>query len=112
MAGWIAIFFYTKGFGRCVRTWEFGKGAGYLRCHMVLSRKVLLSNSYHPFITPARTLIFQETFYHHLTLSLFTVSWLTLERSYAEDEILRNEFGDQWTRWAEKVPYALIPYVI
>ncbi|KAE9402949.1 hypothetical protein BT96DRAFT_879183 [Gymnopus androsaceus JB14] len=32
-------------------------------------------------------------------------------RIRTEDTILLNEFGDQWRRWAERVPYALVPYV-
>lgn len=32
-------------------------------------------------------------------------------RMRTEDEILREEFGDQWRSWAEKVPYVLVPFV-
>lgn len=32
-------------------------------------------------------------------------------RVRTEDVILREEFGDQWRSWAEKVPYVLVPFV-
>ncbi|KAE9402950.1 hypothetical protein BT96DRAFT_917888, partial [Gymnopus androsaceus JB14] len=36
----------------------------------------------------------------------------TVKRIRAEDTLLFNEFGDEWRRWVEKVPYALVPYVL
>ncbi|KAJ7211580.1 hypothetical protein GGX14DRAFT_362465, partial [Mycena pura] len=38
------------------------------------------------------------------------VSGLLLRMS-KEDEGLKNEFGKEWTAWAARVPYVLIPYI-
>ena len=32
-----------------------------------------------------------------------------LFRTRVEDEALREEFGEEWVRWAEKVPYRILP---
>ena len=51
---------------------------------------------------------------------LFTATWmawslavptLLMRRVETEDEVLRNEFGDEWEKYAEKTPYRLIPYL-
>ncbi|KAI0760877.1 hypothetical protein BD413DRAFT_253454 [Trametes elegans] len=44
---------------------------------------------------------------------LWNVSFVVgaLRRVPMEDDVLRKEFGQQWDRWAEKTPYALVPYV-
>ncbi|TCD65700.1 hypothetical protein EIP91_002276 [Steccherinum ochraceum] len=36
---------------------------------------------------------------------------ILLSRVSKEDEILKKEFKEQWTSWAKKTPYAVIPYV-
>jgi len=38
------------------------------------------------------------------------VALALVSRAYREDAMLREEFSD-WDRWAERVPYKLIPYV-
>ncbi|EPQ50895.1 hypothetical protein GLOTRDRAFT_118243 [Gloeophyllum trabeum ATCC 11539] len=32
-------------------------------------------------------------------------------RPRIEDETLKQQFGEQWDRWAERVPYRIIPYI-
>lgn len=34
-----------------------------------------------------------------------------VSRSRVEDEVWRNEFGNEWKEWAKKVPYRIVPYV-
>lgn len=33
------------------------------------------------------------------------------KRCPVEDEVLKAHFQDEWVRWAQKVPYKMIPYV-
>ena len=33
-------------------------------------------------------------------------------RSFAEDGMLRKEFGKEWDRWAQKVRWNVIPYLL
>jgi len=35
-----------------------------------------------------------------------------IRRSFAEDEMLKREFGKEWEEWARKVRWNVIPYVI
>ena len=35
-----------------------------------------------------------------------------LTRSSREDHVLRQEFGSEWTAWAERTPYRLYPYLL
>ena len=32
-------------------------------------------------------------------------------RTKQEDEMLREEFGEEWEEWAKRTPHRLIPYV-
>jgi protein-S-isoprenylcysteine O-methyltransferase Ste14 len=35
-----------------------------------------------------------------------------IRRTFVEDEMLRKQFPGEWDRWAQKVPYRLIPGVL
>jgi len=35
-----------------------------------------------------------------------------IKRGKTEDKVLQMTFGDEWTRWAERTPYAMFPYVV
>ncbi|KAI0685293.1 hypothetical protein BC835DRAFT_1421376 [Cytidiella melzeri] len=39
------------------------------------------------------------------------VPYMFTRRTYAEDDVLREEFPEEWRAWAEKTPYKMIPYV-
>lgn len=39
------------------------------------------------------------------------VAVLLMARVETEDDVLRNEFGEEWEAYARRVPYRLIPYV-
>ena len=41
---------------------------------------------------------------------VMTVSGM-LRRLLREDQLLHEEFGEEWERWAERTPYRLVPYV-
>ncbi|KZT21799.1 hypothetical protein NEOLEDRAFT_1150508 [Neolentinus lepideus HHB14362 ss-1] len=43
---------------------------------------------------------------HGVVMGYFFIS-----RTIEEDKVLKNQFGEQWDRWAQNVPYRLIPYV-
>lgn len=40
-----------------------------------------------------------------------SVSWMLFRRCAVEDEVLKAHFQDEWVRWAQKVPYRLVPYI-
>ena len=51
---------------------------------------------------------------------VFTAGWTTwcllipallMSRAGKEDEVLKEQFRDEWEAWAKKTPYRLIPYV-
>ncbi|KDR77237.1 hypothetical protein GALMADRAFT_95964 [Galerina marginata CBS 339.88] len=47
-----------------------------------------------------------------LAYAIFVVvptSAITLSRMSKEDEALRQTFGDEWDKWAAKVPYSVLP---
>lgn len=46
----------------------------------------------------------------HVSLVITIISGL-LARMAKEDDALRGKFGKQWEKWAERVPYKLIPWV-
>lgn len=55
-----------------------------------------------------------------LASKLFTAAWagwslvlpmLLMGRVNAEDEILKNEFGEEWEAYARRTPYRLIPLI-
>ncbi|KAI0768777.1 hypothetical protein BD413DRAFT_561340 [Trametes elegans] len=57
-----------------------------------------------------------ETTGGKVVLGLWTLvnvyfTFMGVRRVPKEDAVLREEFGEQWDRWAKKTPYALIPYV-
>lgn len=37
--------------------------------------------------------------------------WILLSRVPKEDMMLKSQFKEQWTSWARKTPYAVIPYL-
>jgi len=39
------------------------------------------------------------------------IGWTSVARICEEDRMLEAEFGEQWRRWAQRTPYAMIPYV-
>ena len=41
--------------------------------------------------------------------SMGTVCLCVMFRMKDEDELMREMFGDEWTRWANRVKYCLIP---
>ena len=46
-----------------------------------------------------------------LLLFNLAVSLSAVKRCKLEDEVLKQEFGKQWEKWAHKTPYIMIPYV-
>lgn len=36
---------------------------------------------------------------------------IMVRRIEREDRALKEEFGEEWDRWAERTPYRLIPYI-
>lgn len=42
--------------------------------------------------------------------SLFGFYFLT-KRAYLEEELLKEEFGDEWVAYAKKVPWKFVPFV-
>ena len=36
---------------------------------------------------------------------------MVLRRCKVEDGVLEQVFGEEWTIWARKTPYAVLPYV-
>lgn len=44
-------------------------------------------------------------------LHIAAVSVGMVGRTKQEDEMLREEFGEEWEAWAKRTPYRLIPYV-
>lgn len=52
-------------------------------------------------------------FFYILTyaLSFVVITSLFVQRTTQEDKLLRGKFGAKWDRWAENVPYKLVPYV-
>ena len=34
-----------------------------------------------------------------------------IARTFKEDVVLRNTFGDEWEEWAKRTPYRLFPYI-
>ncbi|KAI0683261.1 hypothetical protein BC835DRAFT_1396159 [Cytidiella melzeri] len=39
------------------------------------------------------------------------IPFMMIQRTYAEDQVLREEFPEEWRAWAQKTPYKMIPYV-
>ncbi|KAI0778701.1 hypothetical protein BD413DRAFT_601399 [Trametes elegans] len=51
---------------------------------------------------------------HALGEHFFTVPYhahLIVGRVEKEDEVMKQQFGDEWGAWAKKTPYKLIPYI-
>ncbi|KAI0685303.1 hypothetical protein BC835DRAFT_1457646 [Cytidiella melzeri] len=47
-------------------------------------------------------------------IQLINISWspfVMVKRSIAEDQVLKNHFGEEWVKWKEIVPYRLFPGV-
>lgn len=44
-------------------------------------------------------------------LHTVALGFLFIGRSFSEDTVMREQFGEQWDCWAEKVRYRIIPYV-
>ncbi|KAI0086919.1 hypothetical protein BDY19DRAFT_907806 [Irpex rosettiformis] len=39
------------------------------------------------------------------------IPWMMIWRTYAEDQVLREQFPEEWNAWARRTPYKLIPYI-
>jgi protein-S-isoprenylcysteine O-methyltransferase Ste14 len=39
------------------------------------------------------------------------IPYMMLHRTNVEDQMLRNNFPEEWKRWARQTPYKMIPYV-
>lgn len=39
------------------------------------------------------------------------IPWAMMWRTYAEDQVLRESFPEEWNAWARRTPYKMIPYV-
>ncbi|KAM6504224.1 hypothetical protein JOM56_001167 [Amanita muscaria] len=50
-------------------------------------------------------------FWSMLPVGLVLVIILHWRRADEEDKLIKNQFGEEWGKWAKKVPYKLYPYI-
>jgi len=46
-----------------------------------------------------------------MVVNVFAICIWMARRTIIEDRTLKQQFGEQWDRWARRVPYRMIPYV-
>lgn len=39
------------------------------------------------------------------------IPWVMIWRTYTEDQVLKEQFPEEWHAWASRTPYKMIPYV-
>jgi len=99
--------------------------------HPAYTGFIMVSVSYTCFLCAPGTFMRECLIGHSLTPSAFTIKsafgicnllwWALLDidsaiflmrRSYAEDNMLKREFGKEWDEWAKKVRWNVFPYLI